>query len=275
MVWLCRDRHFGERKRLSGQPATRRMSSRPGFAGAERRSAPPGDSPTTAAQDVAPSPPPSSVCDLRLPAAQEAAAPPARAAAAARLATPAAPEAGQPAAPPRSPAPSPAAPVVGQAPQPAPALRLKGTPAAARARARAPHESRGHIRSEEPRAAGSAPGPIPRRIASNCSNGAAAAGPIGSRWTSSPRPRSSSRRRGCRCLRATCRIDGASEAEGSLKVSADCEDLISFTPRSVMIALSLRHGELVYSASGDAALATDPEEMRAVSGETVGAVLLF
>ena len=54
---------------------------------------------------------------------------------------------------------------------------------------------------------------------------------------------------------AICRIDGATEVEGMLKVSADCEDLISFTPRSVMIALRSAT-ELVYSASGDAALAT-------------------
>ncbi len=54
---------------------------------------------------------------------------------------------------------------------------------------------------------------------------------------------------------AICRIDGAREAEGMLKVSADCEDSISFTPRSVMIALRSAT-ELVYSASGDAALAT-------------------
>ena len=54
---------------------------------------------------------------------------------------------------------------------------------------------------------------------------------------------------------AICRIDGAREAEGMLKVSADCEDSISFTPRSVMIALRSTT-ELLYSASGDAALAT-------------------
>ena len=41
----------------------------------------------------------------------------------------------------------------------------------------------------------SGPGPIPQRIASASSSDAAAAGPIGSRWTSSPRPRLSSRRR--------------------------------------------------------------------------------
>jgi hypothetical protein len=54
---------------------------------------------------------------------------------------------------------------------------------------------------------------------------------------------------------ATCRIEGASEAAGGLKVSADCEDSISYTSRSVMIALRSAT-ELVYSASGDPALAT-------------------
>ena len=54
---------------------------------------------------------------------------------------------------------------------------------------------------------------------------------------------------------ATCRIDGASQAEGALKVSAECEDSISYTPRSVMIALRSAT-ELIYSASGDPALAT-------------------
>jgi hypothetical protein len=54
---------------------------------------------------------------------------------------------------------------------------------------------------------------------------------------------------------AICRIEGASSVEGMLKVSADCEDSISYTPRSVMIALRSAT-ELIYSASGDAALAT-------------------
>ena len=54
---------------------------------------------------------------------------------------------------------------------------------------------------------------------------------------------------------AICRIDGASETEGALKVSADCEDSISYTSRSVMIALR-SPTELIYSASGDPALAT-------------------
>ena len=54
---------------------------------------------------------------------------------------------------------------------------------------------------------------------------------------------------------ATCRIDGASGADGALKVSAECEDSISYTPRSVMIALR-SPTELIYSATGDPALAT-------------------
>ena len=54
---------------------------------------------------------------------------------------------------------------------------------------------------------------------------------------------------------AICRIERASEAEGALKVSADCEDSISYTSRSVMIALRSAT-ELSYTASGDLALAT-------------------
>ena len=54
---------------------------------------------------------------------------------------------------------------------------------------------------------------------------------------------------------AICRIDGAREAEGMLRVSADCEDSISYTSRSVMIALR-SPTELTYSASGDFVLAT-------------------
>jgi hypothetical protein len=54
---------------------------------------------------------------------------------------------------------------------------------------------------------------------------------------------------------AICQIDGASQAEGALKVSAECQDSISYTPRSVMIALRSAT-KLIYSASGDPALAT-------------------
>ena len=54
---------------------------------------------------------------------------------------------------------------------------------------------------------------------------------------------------------ATCQIEGASEVEGALKVSAECADSISFTSRSTVIMLRSAT-ELVYSASGDPVLAT-------------------
>ncbi len=64
---------------------------------------------------------------------------------------------------------------------------------------------------------------------------------------------------------AICRIEGASLVEGMLKVNADCEDSISFTPRSVMITLRSTT-ELVYSASGELGACDHLEEMRAVTG---------
>ena len=100
----------------------------------------------------------------------------------------------------------------------------------------------------------SGPGRIPRRIASGSSSGAATAGSIGSRWTSSPRLPLSSSTKKILLPSAICRIEGASSVEGMLKVSADCEDLISYTSRSVMIVRSPT--ELIYSASGDPVLAT-------------------
>ena len=48
---------------------------------------------------------------------------------------------------------------------------------------------------------------------------------------------------------ATCRVESASEAEGALKVSAECADSITYTSRSVMISLRSAT-ELLYSASG-------------------------
>ena len=106
-------------------------------------------------------------------------------------------------------------------------------------------KSRAYMR---PRASSSwsGPGPIPRRIASGYFSGTAAAGPIASRWTSSPRPRSSSSTKKILLPSATCRIEGASEAEGGLKVSAECQDSISYTSRSVIIALRSAT-ELIYS----------------------------
>ena len=128
--------------------------------------------------------------------------------------------------------------------------------AAAAARARTGVAgSRWHICAQEPRAAGRDLGLFRSGLRAPLPAARRRAGPIGSRWTSSPRPRLSSRPKKILLPSAICRIDGAREAEGMLKVSADCEDSISFTPRSVMIALRSTT-ELVYSASGDAALAT-------------------
>ena len=54
---------------------------------------------------------------------------------------------------------------------------------------------------------------------------------------------------------ATCNVERTAEADGGLQVHAECADSISYTSRSVMIALRSAT-ELVYSASGDTALAT-------------------
>ncbi len=54
---------------------------------------------------------------------------------------------------------------------------------------------------------------------------------------------------------ATCQIDGASQTEGGLKVSAECADSISYTSRNTVITLR-SPTELMYSATGDPVLAT-------------------
>jgi hypothetical protein len=54
---------------------------------------------------------------------------------------------------------------------------------------------------------------------------------------------------------ATCQVDGASQTEGGLKVSAECADSISYTSRNTVITLR-SPTELVYSATGDPVLAT-------------------
>jgi hypothetical protein len=54
---------------------------------------------------------------------------------------------------------------------------------------------------------------------------------------------------------ATCQIDRASNADGALKVSGDCQDSISYTSRTVYIRLK-SDNEVAYSASGDPVLAT-------------------
>jgi hypothetical protein len=209
----------------------------------------PAPAPTATAQKVAPSPPP----PASPPAAREAAAPTPTAP------TPA-PDAGQraasPPAPPESPETPLAPPVVAQqpSPQPAPAPPAE-TPLPPPAPGReAPPEAQGVY--------------APKSLAQLVGTWAYSAGDC---------ERLFQRRGGGWAYRqpvdkfaqaaivespkrivlpsAICRIDGASEVEGSLKVSADCEDSISFTPRSVMIALRSAT-ELIYSASGDPALAT-------------------
>ena len=67
----------------------------------------------------------------------------------------------------------------------------------------------------------SGPGPIPPRIASGSSSGAAAAGPIGSRWTSSPRPRLSSAeedRSAVRHLSDRWRVSSGRRAQGERRM---------------------------------------------------------
>jgi hypothetical protein len=212
----------------------------------------PAPAPALTAQNVAPSPPPSP------PAAQEAAAPPAPAPTAPPAPNPA-PDAGQQAASPPAPAPSPetpsAPPVVAQEPSPPP------TPA--------------------PLAEPPLPPPAPGREAQEVAGLYApkSLAQLVGTWAYSPADceRLFQRRGGGWAFRqpvdkfaqaaivespkrivlpsAICRIDGASGAEGALKVSAECQDSISYTPRSVMIALRSAT-ELIYSASGDPALAT-------------------
>ncbi len=202
--------------------------------------APAPPAPAPVAQQPAPSPPPAPAP----PAAQEAAAPP-------------------PPPPTAPPAPTPAPDAGQQAAMPLLPRRLSRRPRLRRSPKRPCRRPRPDGRRRKSRAfmrprasrSWSGPGPIPLRIASGYSSGAATAGPIASRWTSSPRPRLSNSTKKILLPSAICRIEGASEAEVGLKVSADCEDSISYTSRSVIIALRSAT-ELVYSASGDPALAT-------------------
>jgi HlyD family secretion protein len=54
---------------------------------------------------------------------------------------------------------------------------------------------------------------------------------------------------------ATCQLERASQESGALKVSADCQDSISFTSRTVFIKLKSEN-EVTYSPTGDPVLAT-------------------
>jgi hypothetical protein len=55
---------------------------------------------------------------------------------------------------------------------------------------------------------------------------------------------------------ATCQLDSAASDGGSLKLIAECADIISFTSRTVYVKLR-SNDELVYSPTGDPVLATN------------------
>jgi hypothetical protein len=211
----------------------------------------PTPAPVRTAQEAAPSPPPSPAP----PAAQEAAAPPAPPPAA--PASNPAPDAGQQSAspPPQTPSAPPAPPVVAQQPPPLPApAPLAEPPLPPPAPAREAQEVAGIY----------APKSLTQLVgtwaysAADCERlfqrrggGWAYRQPV-DKFAQAAIVESTKK---ILLPSATCRIEGASEAEGGLKVSADCEDSISYTSRSVMIALRSAT-ELIYSASGDPALAT-------------------
>jgi hypothetical protein len=212
--------------------------------------APPAPAPV--AQEPAPSPPPSPAP----PAAQEAASPPAPTAAPAP--TPA-PDAGQQAASPPAPASPPGAPsappVVAQEPSPQPTpAPLADAPLPPPAPGREAPEVQGEY---APKSLAQLVGTWAysaadcERLFQRRGGGWAYRQPV-DKFAQAAIVESPKR---ILLPSATCRIDGASQAEGSLKVSADCADSISYTSRSVMIALRSAT-ELVYSASGDPALAT-------------------
>ena len=206
-----------------------------------------------AAQKAAPSPPPSTA----RPAAKEAAGPPAPAPPA-PAPTPA-PDAGQQAASPPAPAPSPmtpsAPPVVAQEPSPPPApAPLAEPPLPPPAPGREAQEVAGIY----------APKSLAQLVgawaysAEDCGklfqrsgSGWAYRQPV-DKFAQAAIVESPKR---ILLPSATCRIDGASNVEGALKVTAECADSISYTSRSTVIMLRSAT-ELVYSASGDAVLAT-------------------
>ena len=205
----------------------------------------PAPAPAPTGQNVAPSPPPSPAP----PAAQDAAAPPATA-----------PDEGQQAALPPARAPSPATPpappVVAQEPSPPPAAPLLANaplPPPAPGRAAQPEVQDVYAPKSLAQLVGTwAYSPADcDRLFQRRGGGWAYRQPV-DKFAQAAIVESPKR---ILLPSAICRIDGASEAEGALKVSADCEDSISFTSRSVMIALR-SPSELTYSASGDSVLAT-------------------
>jgi hypothetical protein len=54
---------------------------------------------------------------------------------------------------------------------------------------------------------------------------------------------------------ATCQLERASLEDGALKLSADCQDSISYTSRTVYVKLKSEN-EVSYSPTGDPVLAT-------------------
>jgi hypothetical protein len=205
----------------------------------------PAPAPAPTGQNVAPSPPPSPAP----PAAQDAAAPPATA-----------PDEGQQAASPPARAPSPATPpappVVAQEPSPPPAAPLLANaplPPPAPGRAAQPEVQDVYAPKSLAQLVGTwAYSPADcDRLFQRRGGGWAYRQPV-DKFAQAAIVESPKR---IVLPSATCRIEGASNVQGALKVSADCQDSISYTPRSVMIALR-SPTELTYSASGDPALAT-------------------
>ena len=205
----------------------------------------PASAPAPTGQNVAPSPPPSPAP----PAAQDAAAPPATA-----------PDEGQQAALPPARAPSPATPpappVVAQEPSPPPAAPLLANaplPPPAPGRAAQPEVQDVYAPKSLAQLVGTwAYSPADcDRLFQRRGGGWAYRQPV-DKFAQAAIVESPKR---IVLPSATCRIEGASNVQGALKVSADCQDSISYTPRSVMIALR-SPTELIYSASGDPALAT-------------------
>jgi hypothetical protein len=205
----------------------------------------PAPAPAPTGQNVAPSPPPSPAP----PAAQDAAAPPATA-----------PDDGQQAASPPARAPSPATPpappVVAQEPSPPPAAPLLANaplPPPAPGRAAQPEVQDVYAPKSLAQLVGTwAYSPADcDRLVQRRGGGWAYRQPV-DKFAQAAIVESPKR---IVLPSATCRIEGASNVQGALKVSADCQDSISYAPRSVMIALR-SPTELIYSASGDPALAT-------------------
>ena len=205
----------------------------------------PAPAPAPTGQNVAPSPPPSPAP----PAAQDASAPPATA-----------PDEGQQAALPPARAPSPATPpappVVAQEPSPPPAAPLLANaplPPPAPGRAAQPEVQDVYAPKSLAQLVGTwAYSPADcDRLFQRRGGGWAYRQPV-DKFAQAAIVESPKR---IVLPSAICQIDGASQAEGALKVSAECQDSISYTPRSVMIALRSAT-ELIYSASGDPALAT-------------------